>query len=327
VEDYTVNLKTATATCNAPTTLATASITTSGATLSWAAVSGASNYTLQIKPSTSTTWTSYTVTGANYTATGLSASTIYNWQVRTNCTSGSSAYTAGTNFTTGTTSTCSDNYESNNTLATAPTVTVNTNLTARIGTSSDIDWYKFTNTTAARNIRVTLTNLPADYDLYLYNSAGTLLYSSENGSTTAETVTFNAAPVGTYYIRVIGYNSAFSGTACYTFRATTSGTTLREEQGELQTTPKEVALETAAPAFDVNLFPNPANNVLNILVATTESTIKGQALDATGRIIWTGYLDNGVNTININELPAGIYHFVAFQGNGERVSKTFVKVN
>jgi hypothetical protein len=107
VEDYTVNLTSSTTTaCATPASLTAGTITSSSATLSWSAVSGASNYTVQVKPSTSTTWTTLTATTNSLNVTGLTASTTYNWQVRTNCSSSSSAYVAGSNFiTTASTST------------------------------------------------------------------------------------------------------------------------------------------------------------------------------------------------------------------------------
>jgi hypothetical protein len=331
VEDYSVNITTSTTTsCNAPTSLTLGTVTSSGALLSWTAVSGASNYTLQIKSSASTTWTSYTVSGNSFSVSGLSASTTYNWQVRTNCSTSSSAYVAGQNFTTlAATTSCSDNYESNNSFSAAKTIRVNTNITARIGTSTDIDWFKFSNSSTSRNIRVTLTNLPFDYDIYLYNSSGTLLYRSENGSTTSETITYNSAPVGTYYIRVIGYNGAFSSSACYTLRATTSSTALREAEQETVVTPKEetTQFEDISGLFDFNLYPNPAKNTLNIQLNTEEPIIKAQAFDVTGRVIWSGNLEKGINSISVEELPAGMYHFSVISPNGERLSKTFVKTN
>ncbi|HRH57515.1 MAG TPA: M43 family zinc metalloprotease, partial [Chitinophagales bacterium] len=68
--------------CGTPTGLASSSITTSGATVSWTAVSGATSYTLQYKTSAATTWT--TVSGITTTSralTGLVAGTTYNYQV------------------------------------------------------------------------------------------------------------------------------------------------------------------------------------------------------------------------------------------------------
>jgi len=63
VEDYTLNFVSGTtSTCNAPTGLASSAVATTTATLSWTAVSGASGYTVQVKPSSSSTWTNYNAT-------------------------------------------------------------------------------------------------------------------------------------------------------------------------------------------------------------------------------------------------------------------------
>ncbi|TNE53716.1 MAG: hypothetical protein EP338_10735, partial [Bacteroidetes bacterium] len=100
VEDYTVNITAAAPTCNAPGSLSASSITHESAYLDWATVSGASSYTVQYKTSAASTWTSATTTASNYSLSGLSASTTYNWRVRTNCSSGNSSYVTGSNFTT-----------------------------------------------------------------------------------------------------------------------------------------------------------------------------------------------------------------------------------
>lgn len=87
--------------CDAPTGLSASSITSSGATLSWSAVSGALNYNLQYRVNGTSTWTTVSsISGTSYNLSGLSGSTTYQWQVRTNCSSTNSSYTAGANFTT-----------------------------------------------------------------------------------------------------------------------------------------------------------------------------------------------------------------------------------
>jgi hypothetical protein len=325
VEDYTLNLQpsSGTATCSQPASLTSSSITSSSATLSWGAVSGATGYTLQVKPSTSTTWTSYTVTSNSANVTGLTASTTYNWQVRTTCSSGTSAYTTGTNFTTlAATSTCSDTYESNNTLSAAKTIAVNTNIPALIGTSTDIDWFKFTNTSTQKNIRVTLSNLPADYDLRLYNSAGTLLYSSENGGTTSESITYNNAPVATYYIRVRGYNGAFSSSACYRVNAGISSTAFKlDMSGEYGEEANE-SLETT-----ISLFPNPSTDGRFTCHMTSEltGTVKMQVFDAAGRVIETRTMDKTEQfmkvDIDLSNNERGMYYVKLYNDNFQQTTK------
>ncbi len=88
--------------CGTPTGLASSSITSSTATVSWAAVSGATSYNLQYKISSSSTWTTVSISGTSYSLTGLTASTTYNYQVQAVCASGNSAYSAASSFTTGT---------------------------------------------------------------------------------------------------------------------------------------------------------------------------------------------------------------------------------
>ncbi len=93
----TTFVTTGTAPCAAPTGLASSNLAATTASLAWAAVSGATNYTIQYKTSGATTWTTAaTVTTTNYALTGLTASTAYNWQVMANC----SAYSTTANFST-----------------------------------------------------------------------------------------------------------------------------------------------------------------------------------------------------------------------------------
>lgn len=86
-----------TGTSASPSNLQTLSITQTTATLQWSPVSGAMSYTLQYKPSSSSTWTTVLV-GLNttYNLTGLTSNTQYQWQVKTDC----SNYTAPVSFTT-----------------------------------------------------------------------------------------------------------------------------------------------------------------------------------------------------------------------------------
>lgn len=87
--------------CTAPTGLTAGSVTTSAATLSWGTVSGAASYRVEYKLSTDTAWTllQSATTSTSTSLSGLSASTSYNWRVRTNCSSSNSGWSSST-FTT-----------------------------------------------------------------------------------------------------------------------------------------------------------------------------------------------------------------------------------
>lgn len=69
--------------CLAPTSLTTTAISTTGATLNWGAIAGASGYWVSYKENSSSTWSSEAFTTTNsYSLSGLTANTSYNWRVR-----------------------------------------------------------------------------------------------------------------------------------------------------------------------------------------------------------------------------------------------------
>jgi peptidoglycan/xylan/chitin deacetylase (PgdA/CDA1 family) len=93
-------------------------------------------------------------------------------------------------------------------------VTVNspksTWLSGTIATTTDVDWYRFSIKTAKR-VLLTLGSLPADYDLDVYGSCGTLLASSHRGHQEFDEI-YRRLPAGTYRVRVAGYLGAHSTT-------------------------------------------------------------------------------------------------------------------
>lgn len=261
------------ATCNAPTALTSSAITTSGATVSWTAASGANSYAVDYKLTSAGTWTSAATatTSTSVTLSGLSASSTYDWRVSTTCTSGTSAF-ATAQFTTATASTCATAFEANETLATAATISSGVTNSAAITTTTDIDYYKIT-TTATSNIVYNLAGPSGvDYDLYVYNSAGTQLGLSESGTAT-ENITLNNQAAGTYYIKVIGYNGANSAT-CYTIKAT--ATTVTSCQSSLDNSTNGTISGAATLPFNTSVtgLISPSGDIDNYkFVITTAGTI------------------------------------------------------
>uniref|UniRef100_UPI0006964991 GEVED domain-containing protein n=1 Tax=Hymenobacter terrenus TaxID=1629124 RepID=UPI0006964991 len=88
------------ATCGVPSSLSTSGVSSTGATLAWAAVSGASSYNVRYRVSGATSWTNTTSTGTSKALTGLAASTDYEFQVQTVCSGGSSTFSASAPFST-----------------------------------------------------------------------------------------------------------------------------------------------------------------------------------------------------------------------------------
>lgn len=86
--------------CDMPSGIVSDAMATS-ATLSWTAVSGATSYTVQWKPSGTAMWTTVAgITGTAQDITGLSPGVTYSYRVRTECAGGSSAYSPVQEFTT-----------------------------------------------------------------------------------------------------------------------------------------------------------------------------------------------------------------------------------
>lgn len=210
---------TSTPACNAPTGLSSSSVTTSSATVSWTAVSGAVSYDVDYKTNATSTWTS-AVTGTTSTSaniSGLSSSTLYDWRVRANCSGNSSSYTQS-QFTTQTASGCATAFEPNESIAAAATISAGVANSAAITTSTDNDYFRVVTTSSSNNVFSLAGPSGVDFDLIIYNSGGTQI-GSGTSSTATETVSLTNQSAGTYYIRVFGYNGAFSAT-CYTITAT-----------------------------------------------------------------------------------------------------------
>ncbi|MBL0144603.1 MAG: M4 family metallopeptidase [Chitinophagaceae bacterium] len=211
--------------CGVPSALTSSAITSSGATLSWTAGSNAVSYLVEYKTSAATTWTvaASATTATSVSLTGLTASTAYNWRVTTNCSSSTST-AATANFTTTAVATgCAAAFEPNETQATAIAITSGVTNSAAISSTTDIDYYKIVTTATSSNVYNLVGPSGVDFDLYIYNSAGTQI-GSGTGSTATETVSLTSQAASTYYIKVIGYNGANSAT-CYTIKATATAAT------------------------------------------------------------------------------------------------------
>jgi hypothetical protein len=213
---------------------------------------------------------------------------------------------------------CSNTPEPNESLAAAVTISANTDVNSQIASATDVDWYKFTNTAAQPNIYITLTTLPFDYDVYLYNSVGTLLGSSTNGSTTSEAIIFNTALAGTYYVRVIGFNGVFSNSACYKLRAEISGT------------PKAAIIQPVTVSKNSNkisVSPNPAQNKISIEYAGAENKTEELVITSVSGIkVWSSTVTTrtGDNKLNI-ELPSATGSGIYLLRVGTRPPVKFIK--
>lgn len=319
-----------TVTCGTPTGLASSALTTTGATISWTAVSGATSYNVQYKTTAASTWTTTTATTTSKAITGLTAGTSYNYQIQAVCTGGSSSYSTAGIFTTAS-ATCNDTYEPNNSTGQSKVIALNTYINAKINNSADKDFFKITTLSSAPNLRVTLDQLPLNYNLTLYNQIGTILATSSNTGTTADVIIRNATNAATYYIRIVGQGGVSSNTACYRLIANTSSTTFRltdPDLPEFDPTARVTIVDDVQGMDGFTLFPNPASEKISLSFTSDESgSMQIEVIDMIGKIISTKEIitEEGINNteISLENIRNGIY-FLRMQDNGNTVVRKFI---
>ena len=104
--------------------------------------------------------------------------------------------------------------EPNDSLSTANYQSAAALINGTMGSSSDQDWFSL-DLAAGKTLTVTLTpNSTSDYDLYVYNSAGTLIGSSTGGTGAVDKVTVTNTGSSTFkrYVKVIYYGGGTGAT-------------------------------------------------------------------------------------------------------------------
>ena len=112
---------------------------------------------------------------------------------------------------------CPDPYEPNDNFDQAWFLSSGVAIQSYICDGGDLDYFKFA-ANAGDQIRLELYNLPANYDLCLYDPGRQQLACSTNGGTNAETIERTAGSSGDHYALVYGAQGAYSPDNSYTFR-------------------------------------------------------------------------------------------------------------
>jgi hypothetical protein len=309
--NFTIGAGTTT-TCGDATGLTASSITQTSANVSWTGVTGGIGYDVDYKTSSSSTWNNAaTGTAAtSLTLSGLTAGTTYNWRVRSNCSSTQGSYVQSQFTTTAaTTANCPGTSDgaSNGTSGGAATIDLNSDIYGTISARGDVDYYKFVIATAG-TVTISLTTLPADYQLSLLNKDGTtVLQSSTNAGTADESIGYNIPATGTYYVKVYPKNNgAFNAGSCYTLKVAT-GTAARMSN----------SIYVNSPLF---LAPNPTSSKANLSFSLpTAGTGTLSVINQTGTVVLKKTI--GVNAgdnskeLDFSSLSSGIY-FIRLQTAG-----------
>jgi hypothetical protein len=320
---------TTTAACGNPTGLTSSGITTTTANLAWTAVANATSYAVEYKLNTAATWTVLNAAQTTTTAslTGLTAGTAYNWRVLANCTAGSGTYVSANFTTTAIVTNCQSPLDNatNGTTAGAAVIPFNTNVTGLISPASDIDFYRFAITRAGR-ITISLTTLPADYNVRLRNAAGTQVAIAQRTGTRSESFNYTAA-VGTYYVEVYGANAAANNaTSCYTLRVALV-TAARNNRIVLPT--ETIGLGSANSSLSVSIsennavsiYPNPTQQLLNVVLNQHSGSSTIELFDAFGKKVISEKTTASSTQLDLSKLAKGVY-LIRINNNNQLVHQS-----
>lgn len=212
----------------------------------------------------------------------------------------------------------------------------------------DYDWFAFETTNEASIIEVTLTSLPDDYDLYLYDSDGNLVDYSYNGGTRNEEVVYSGVESDLYFIAVDGYQDAMNGTDTYRLEANrltyiAFGMEGDEKDGNTANHSNEAGkrlelvevkmptLTSDAEEIQLSTAPNPFQQFTNIsFVLSQEGTVNLQITDTHGRTVAT-VLDNERRTAGTHQvrfdgsqLAEGLYFVQLRTATGGKTIKVVI---
>lgn len=297
--------------CQVPTGLTVTNIGPLSAKISWDSVGSVNYWRLQVSPISGSGFIS-TSYKSNIVIKGLQPNTTYKVSLSANCPVNSFSDLVTTTFTTPQGVACPDANEPNESIATAAALPLGVAKTGAISGKTDLDFFAFSNSAAQPNIKVSLTNLPEDYDLQLYNAAGVIVASSFKFSLEDETLKLNNAPVGTYYAKIVVLGNLFNPFACYTIKAETSATPYGFGAEGSESLIKNPKTQNANAAISYNVFPNPSNGNVKVNFDTkTKGKMQVSFSDLNGRIIKSENIEvseaNNAFQFDISDFTNGIY--------------------
>jgi len=147
---------------------------------------------------------------------------------------------------------CPDGFEPNNDIGSATQLRFRGGNTitwrAPLQVKNDKDYYTFTTTSGQGNLKIDLTNLPYDANLFVYNNTGVQIGSGVHHGTLSESVILNGTYIGKYSVLVKSPTSEWLDGVCYTLTVNASSTPFRLED--------EIATSLLGA---LSLYPNPAD--------------------------------------------------------------------
>jgi hypothetical protein len=259
----------------------------------------------------------------NYASlTGLTAG--HNYEIKVfNVYSGVSVSSGSLNFTTnGNFSYCGSGPDVSNSRNSALTIPISTNggvtsseIFSCIGSSGDVDWFKFTTPSNKTKFRAVLKNLSRDYDMRIYQGLNSTLPVDDPATPLKpfreqEVVINNATLSNTYYIEVKGFRSQdfdpiFGSYTIYIRYNNTNYTSKNDTEEEIEGEPLQLM-------NSLDIYPNPAQNQITVnFESPKETSGKFSVLNLMGQTVLEQKINTaeGTNTLNldVSQLSKGVY--------------------
>ncbi|WP_332733269.1 sialate O-acetylesterase [Flavihumibacter sp.] len=235
--------------------------------------------------------------------------------------------------------TCGDIHESNDLFTTAKAISLNTVIKGNISSPTDGDWFQIQTTSTARNVKISLYNLPADYNVFLYDMNRKLIARSTKSGLTNEVLIYNGGPLNARYnILVSSANGVFNLQNCYSLYAETSATQYEKNSKptivnalNAVSSPMEVSASniSSSGAAAIDIFPSPAiSDMLVKFNAMDAGNVILRLVDMAGRELQRLAINanSGSNTrrMNVSGYTPGIYLLQVQEG--EKISSKKVVV-
>jgi hypothetical protein len=311
-------------TCGIPISLSVSNLQHNSATAEWQAVQDATQYTVRLRELGDTNWMSFTSQTNQFAFQNLIPLTGYEYNVSATCPYGTSDFSSSNflNTLASPAPSCSNNYEPNDSKETAVAIEKNTIIASMLTSETDNDYFTFSTTALQPKFKITLSNLPGDYDLKIYNNNGIQIGSSQNGRLQGESIISNNTNIaGTYAIRVLGYNGKFDSINCYRLYVETSSADFKAELGSIEDDPSKQ---------DIEIYPNPTNNTLNTnYYATGQKEVVYTLYNSFGQRVFTKSLTTqaGLNILKIDvaHMTNGIYLLEIRDSEEQKMQKISVQ--
>jgi len=199
---------------------------------------------------------------------------------------------------------CIDGFEpQNDTIDTAPAllydaVSHSYSYKGTIESSNDKDYFSFAKPLSLDDIKVTLTDLPADYNLWVYDEVQNLIAKSQNTGTEDESVFIPNTYFSKYYVLIKSPLHEYDSFNCYNLN--------------IQLIPgiKESG-DQISSSFQ-SIYPNPANDIATLeMNSISDATYQVRIINELGIIVReaTHHFSAEENSmqLDVNNLPAGNY--------------------